>query len=490
MGKGARNRVKNAEETQIKKQQEQKDTIKKKRNKIIAAAVAAVLVVGIAAGALVNGFYFANGQYLRSQTVATSKTENVDNAMMLYFFGQTVSTYRNYYGDYFEALTGVDLTKSLKNQPYSEEQSWFQFLVSTSKEALSELMVLSDAAAEAGFALSEEDKQAIDAKVQKADLSGFGGKINKDDYKKCLELTAIATMYKDSLRRSYSFTDDEINNYYDTNSKDFQSVSFRRYSVSFSDEADSTLPTKEEAAAKSLLLKSARTEQEFLDTVTQLIKEADPEISDEDLQTKLDATLSENQTYQKDSEISEWLFDSVRKVGDVYEYTTDTATSYTVYLLTSTAQRSETETVDMRHILFTKADYGTDEEAKAKAEEIMAELKASDLSAETFSEYALKYTGDAGSTYIGGLYNNITKGTMVTEIDEWLFDSARKQGDMEVVKTDYGYHIVYFAGEGMPVWKASVDNTLKENKYNEEIKALKEKFPVTINDEKINDLPA
>ena len=35
---------------------------------------------------------------------------------------------------------------------------------------------------------------------------------------------------------------------------------------------------------------------------------------------------------------------------------------------------------------------------------------------------------------------------MVAEYDKWIFDAARKEGDTDIVKTDYGYHVMYFIG--------------------------------------------
>ena len=33
---------------------------------------------------------------------------------------------------------------------------------------------------------------------------------------------------------------------------------------------------------------------------------------------------------------------------------------------------------------------------------------------------------------------------MVPEFDAWCFDDARKEGDTGLVRTSYGYHIMYF----------------------------------------------
>ena len=35
---------------------------------------------------------------------------------------------------------------------------------------------------------------------------------------------------------------------------------------------------------------------------------------------------------------------------------------------------------------------------------------------------------------------------MVSEFDEWIFDKERKSGDTGIVKSDYGYHIMYYVG--------------------------------------------
>jgi len=59
---------------------------------------------------------------------------------------------------------------------------------------------------------------------------------------------------------------------------------------------------------------------------------------------------------------------------------------------------------------------------------------------------------------IGGFYDNIAKMQyqsshfqamrVVSELEDWLFDN-RTVGDSELIYTaDFGYHIVYFTGEG------------------------------------------
>ena len=37
---------------------------------------------------------------------------------------------------------------------------------------------------------------------------------------------------------------------------------------------------------------------------------------------------------------------------------------------------------------------------------------------------------------------------MVTEFNDWCFADGRAVGDSGIVKTSYGYHIMFFSGEG------------------------------------------
>ena len=61
-----------------------------------------------------------------------------------------------------------------------------------------------------------------------------------------------------------------------------------------------------------------------------------------------------------------------------------------------------------------------------------------------FSEFANDYSADEGSRANGGLYVNIHKGQLTEVLDAWCFDPARQFGDCEILRSDCGYHIVFF----------------------------------------------
>ena len=76
--------------------------------------------------------------------------------------------------------------------------------------------------------------------------------------------------------------------------------------------------------------------------------------------------------------------------------------------------------------------------AKGEAEKLLAQLKEGELTKESFETLAKEKTEDSGV-----YYEDVQPGDMVEEISDWLFDAERKAGDLEVVKSDYGYHVMY-----------------------------------------------
>ncbi len=111
--------------------------------------------------------------------------------------------------------------------------------------------------------------------------------------------------------------------------------------------------------------------------------------------------------------------------------------------------------VDVRHILLapeggSKGEDGrftySDEEwavCEKKAQELLDQWLAGEATEDSFAELAGIHSID-GSKTRGGLYTQVTKGQMVKPFEDWCFDESRKPGDYGIVKTEYGYHLMYF----------------------------------------------
>ena len=74
------------------------------------------------------------------------------------------------------------------------------------------------------------------------------------------------------------------------------------------------------------------------------------------------------------------------------------------------------------------------EACRQKAEEIYNQWQAGDKSEESFAQLAKDNSVD-GNAATGGLYENVYKGQMVKEFENWCFDDARQVGDHGLVKT-------------------------------------------------------
>jgi peptidyl-prolyl cis-trans isomerase D len=92
-----------------------------------------------------------------------------------------------------------------------------------------------------------------------------------------------------------------------------------------------------------------------------------------------------------------------------------------------------------RHILIqvaSGADAKTDAAAKAKADDVLKQLKAGGK----WDEIAKKYSDDPGSKDSGGELGFAQRGRMVPEFDKAIF--SQPINDIEIVKSQFGYHIV------------------------------------------------
>jgi len=147
--------------------------------------------------------------------------------------------------------------------------------------------------------------------------------------------------------------------------------------------------------------------------------------------------------------------------------------------------KEEGKVVDVRHILIcpeggtTGEDgsktYSEDEWAAAetKAQKVLDLYLAGDQTEEFFGQLAELHTEDPGSAETGGLYENVKTGDMVPEFDAWCFDDSRKHGDTGIVKTTYGYHVMFYSGEEA-LWIYETREAVRSEKISEFVTAAVE----------------
>ena len=247
-------------------------------------------------------------------------------------------------------------------------------------------------------------------------------------------------------------------------------------------------------------------------------------ITDDSKTLSEEMTYSALSQSASDSDFLEWAFNAKTAKGDTYvlKGTED----YTVYMMTSPMHKAaDTVTYDVRHILvkFPEAQESSSEgETAAEGDETTAaaettakaetadEKKTEDVKVETLdvSKYkdvniyldvnaetakdkaTYKKAQDILEEYLKGdrteeafealekeysedtrdddghlqslIYENVPKGQMVPEFESWSLAKGRKAGDVGIVETTYGDHIMYFVKTTTTTWEDTVRAALAQ----------------------------
>jgi hypothetical protein len=142
--------------------------------------------------------------------------------------------------------------------------------------------------------------------------------------------------------------------------------------------------------------------------------------------------------------------------------------------------------VDVRHVLVVPegknpGDEYTDEEwasCEADAQALLDQWLAGDASEESFAALANEHSVDSDGTD-GGLYEDVYVGQMVPEFNDWCFDESRQYGDYGLVKTRFGYHIMFFVNSH-PMWLSYAETGLMQEKTGEIVTSAWEKYPMEV----------
>lgn len=147
--------------------------------------------------------------------------------------------------------------------------------------------------------------------------------------------------------------------------------------------------------------------------------------------------------------------------------------------------------VDVRHILVFPEGGTTGEDGtvtyseaewaacEAAAQAILDEWMAGDKTEESFAALANEKSADGGSNTNGGLYEDVVVGQMVENFENWCFDTSRQVGDTGLVRTEYGYHVMYFVGSE-PCWIQYVQSDMIAERSNNFVNEVVEKYPLNV----------
>lgn len=505
MGKGQRSRAARAEEMARKKIEAKKKAKRDKITKICGSVVAILLVIAIVGGIIFNSVSQGlrnNGTYLNRDTAMSTKNYKITNAQMMYFFQNYYSAFMSQNESYL-SYYGLDKDKSLKEQNYpgttedGKTQTWYDYFMTSTTAQVKQSLVLAEAAKAANVTLSDEEKKNIDKAIENITPENFAPGLTKDAIKACMEIATLAEDYRNQVTDAIEVTDAAINDYYGSHKDDYDQVDYRLYTFNYkaedtenadgeeAAESASTM-TKEEAKKLADELAKSKDEAAFTAWLTDYFKK-ELKKEGEDLQNEVDGTKTTGFSYSESYVGNEFLFSAESKALQTKVVEAEEDHGYKVFMLLKPRYKDTTVLKNVRHILFEAAqdDDNAKAEAKKKADDALAQWKKNGGTEDAFAKLATELTADTGSKEKGGLYENVKKGQMVAEFENWAFDAARKAGDTGIVQTTYGYHVMYFVSNGDEAWKASVRSDYTSSEYQKKYDEFAGKYEVKQNDKNI-----
>lgn len=467
-----------AERDEKRRQEERKD----RRSTAVYSVVAAVVVVAALALMVWN-----SGLLQRNLTALDVNGTRYTTADVQYYYSSVYSEQARQYL--------FNSAQSVKKQVYDEAtgQSWYDHLLDLAVESLTNSTALAAQARSEGFSLTEESQSQLDSFLTQLNTAWIGQTTSREaliranygpymTYDRLVELMSqelLASDYAQAKLDAIDHPGADYDAYYQEHADELDTVTYTyflfRASLPATDADGNTIErTDDETAAQ---MEDAKAEQKALaeELKSKLEGGADPAALAEEYKEQMySSSLSNRSTGSSLSyyPYGEWLLDRARKAGDTDLFERDYTSSYNYYVIVYEGRALVQEPAyDVRHILIqagdgtnpTQAEY---DEAETKARSVLDEWKAGEATEDSFAALVSANTSDTASASSGGLYSNITASSNYEQAFlDWTVDPARRPGDTGLVKTGYGWHVMYFAASKDPVWKQTTAAALQNQDY-------------------------
>ena len=474
----------------VQKRKEEKE--KEKKEERISTTVGIVFLVALVC--LVASFPIRT--YLAThETYVVINGEEVNKVEFDYVYNTSKNNYVTQYGSYLSYF-GLDTSKDLSTQMYSETLTWQDYFEQNAVESLKQNKALMAEAKAAGFTYDTTDeyntfKETIKTSAASAGVSDkeyvrsiYGSYATMGRIEEYVKNDMVMNAYYQKLQEDNAPSDDEIQSYYEENKATYDSVDYRLTTIEADLPTEPTEladPVEETAADTTGTTDGTAATDSTQDTAYQ---PSDAEIAKAMEDARVLADDAE-QTVAKDGEahenekkssvnylISDWLFDDARKAGDTTVITNDNSHCYYVVAFEK-RYLDETPSADVRVIIPTEDKTG---------EEILEEWKNGAATEDSFAELCKKYTQDTSAVENGGLFEQVTKTGMTEELSNWIFDSSRQAGDTVAITVSDSTYVLYYIGQDQPEWKINIKNTLVSDTMSQHVQDIT--ADVTVEDPK------
>ena len=429
--------------------------------------------------------------------VMTVGNTDVSVGMYNFYYQNIVKQYVQYASNgYYDIDLSKDFSTQYTTDDDGNEISWQDRFKENTTELIKKNTIYYQKGIESGITLTDAQKEMIETQLDNIKNAASSANLGVNEYiaqtygdncgletlRKYLEQNYISSVYYYQQQIKLRPSEDELNAYFKENENDYKSCSYAILEAEYDTSSDAT----KKAAVDNAKAAIAKITDE--DSMKALI----PEFCSDLISKYISAGYFTNESDAVDAfagamdstsvksdvesnfgeDIADWMFNTDTAVGSLNYYADENAG--VIYIIMKTSQPaldsdSASKVYSVRHILVipesgdddssssssssTATKKYTEEEwaaALEKANSILDEYNKGDKTELSFAELAEKYTDDTSSTSVnmnnmyGGGIMDTQLGQMVSDFENWAIDSSRKYGDVEIVKSSYGYHIMFF----------------------------------------------
>lgn len=471
-----------------------KETVTAVLSSLIAVVIIAILVVlGVRYYTVPN----SNEKMNPGNVVMTVGNTDVSVGMYNFYYQNIVKQYVQYASNgYYDIDLSKDFSTQYTTDDDGNEISWQDRFKENTTELIKKNTIYYQKGIESGITLTDAQKEMIETQLDNIKNAASSANLGANEYiaqtygdncgletlRKYLEQNYISSVYYYQQQIKLRPSEDELNAYFKENENDYKSCSYAILEAEYDTSSDAT----KKAAVDNAKAAIAKITDE--DSMKALIPEFCSDLiskyisagyfTDESDAVDAFAGAMDSKSVKSDVEsnfgedIADWMFNTDTAVGSLNYYADENAG--VIYIIMKTSQPaldsdSASKVYSVRHILVipesgdddssssssssTATKKYTEEEwaaALEKANSILDEYNKGDKTELSFAELAEKYTDDTSSTSVnmnnmyGGGIMDTQLGQMVSDFENWAIDSSRKYGDVEIVKSSYGYHIMFF----------------------------------------------
>ena len=521
---GKNKRTKHFARERLLREQEQVKKAKAQRKKttkkifLISLVVLLILAILVVPTTLLLFARRNSGNSMRNTIVAESENFQVNGAMFTFHFYDTLmKTVSANLHDYTHFGLSLDANLRRTRDPRTG-LTWFDYFMARALDSMEDILTFAQAAYDADVTLTDHDRQTIDNIIAEKHMQSqvrrlsfdvfvgerFGWGVNEQDIRDYLEIYFLHQRMFQYVIAEIDITSEAASSWFYQNQENFMFVDVVSIDIGFpwiwiesipsfdslSEQEQSVLLADRYALAQTF--GAASTLQEFEEMATEYFRQLHQReglpFSPADALEHLDMINDTFVLSDRNSDpLHDWMYSDQREEGDFFILKSEITGVVAVYYIVNPLHRLEQPTHNVREIFINSLDFPSHGDAEDYARALWNSWQNGDQTESRFSSLAQSRNRNTYLAARSGLRINLrwhddNESNPLFYVINWAYGSNISVGDSTFIPTNDGFHILFYVGEGFPVWQAQAEENLLRRERWEIIQSYSQRFVPTIHE--------